>query len=65
MTILYATVCRRYQLLDEMVEACMESSPYSERAINIMKVGKQKVTPKLEGLLKRGIGSSLKDEKEM
>ena len=27
----------------------MESSPYSERAINIMKVGKKKVTAKARG----------------
>ena len=34
--ILYASVCSRYELGDEMGKAWKESIPYSDRAINIM-----------------------------
>ena len=40
--ILYATVCKMYQLVDIKVEARIKSSPYSDRAMNIMKAERRK-----------------------
>ena len=43
-SILYATVCKRYQLVDKKVEARIKSLPYSDRAMNIMKAERRKQT---------------------
>ena len=48
-----------------MVEACIKSLPYSDRAINIMKVECRDTPVKLRGFLQQGLDSSLKSEKDV
>ena len=41
-SILYATVCKGFQLVDKKVEARIKSLPYSDRAMNIMKAERRR-----------------------
>ena len=62
-SILYATVCKRHQLVDKKVEACVESLPYSDRAMNIMKAERRKQSKSLKIFPRKNPEVLLKSER--